>query len=80
VATTAFVNALVNQPLWAGETTFANVVATYINFPNGTKVAYWEERVYFRPANSNGGSVQINDRYRRVIRKNSASSWSDIGG
>ncbi len=84
LATTAFVknviSALPTQPLWAGTSTFANVVATYSSFPIGTKVAYWEERVYFRPANSNGGSVQINDRYRRVIRKNSASSWGDVGG
>jgi len=94
IATTSYVKTVVNEaiasipappqpepaPLWAGTTTFANVVATYVNYPVGTKVAYWEERIYYRPANSNGGNVQIDDRYRRVIRKNSSSSWGDVGG
>jgi len=66
-------------PLWAGTTTFSNVQATYSNFPAGTRVAFWEERTYFRSANSNGGSVRISDRYRRVVRKNSNGSWSTVG-
>lgn len=94
IATTSYVKTVVDEaiasippppepeppPYWAGTTTFANVVATYVNYPIGTKVAYWEERIYYRSANSNGGNVQIDDRYRRVIRKNSSSSWGDVGG
>jgi hypothetical protein len=80
LATTAFVKNVAPVPFWAGVSTFHNVVATYTNFPVGTKVAYWEERRYFRPANSNGGQVMIDDLYRRVIRKNSPTSWGDVGG
>ena len=80
LATTAFVKNVAPVPLWAGVSTLANVVSTYSGFPVGTKVAYWEERRYFRPANSNGGSVMIDDRYRRVVRKNSPTSWGDVGG
>ena len=65
---------------WAGATNLNNVKTTYVNFPNGTKVAFFEERVYYRPSNSNGGSVQINDRYRRVVQKVTDSNWVDVGG
>lgn len=65
--------------LWAGSTTLANVQATYVSYPTGTRVAFWEERNYSRPANSNGGSVSISDRYRRVVKKNSNGSWSNAG-
>ena len=65
--------------LWAGSTTLANVQATYSSYPAGTRVAFWEERNYSRPANSNGGSVSISDRYRRVVKKNSNGSWSNAG-
>ena len=64
---------------WAGATTLANVQATYASFPTGTKVAFWEERTYSRPANSNGGSVSISDRYRRVVQKQANGSWSNVG-
>jgi hypothetical protein len=89
IATTAFVKQWVpGTPLWAGVTTLSNVISTYSNFPEGTKVAFWEERIYFRPANSNGGSVQIDDRYRRVVEKRqfrsffgfTFTSWIDVGG
>ena len=72
---------LINEdPLWAGATTLSNVVATYNNFPVGTRVSFWDERNYSRPANSNGGSVHISDRYRRTVKKAGPSSWVDIGG
>jgi hypothetical protein len=80
IATTTFVKNAFPDPEWAGVSTFNNVVSTYASFPVGTKVAYWEERRYFRPANSNGGQVMIDDLYRRVIRKNSPTSWGDVGG
>lgn len=80
-ATKQYVDAAVSGSniLWAGATTLANVQATYVSYPTGTKVAFWEERNYTRPANSNGGSVSISDRYRRVVQKQSSGSWSDIG-
>ena len=65
--------------LWAGATTLSNVQATYRNYPAGTKVAFWEERNYSRPANSNGGSVSISDRYRRVVQKQPNGSWANVG-
>jgi len=68
----------VNNNLWAGATTLANVQATYSSYPIGTRVAFWEERNYSRPANSNGGSVSISDRYRRVVEKR-ASTWVNVG-
>jgi len=72
---------LINEdPLWAGATTLSNVVATYSSFPVGTRVSFWDERNYSRPANSNGGSVHISDRYRRTVKKAGPSSWVDIGG
>jgi len=81
-ATKTYVDTLVAQsdPFWAGATTFANVAATYRHFPINTRVSFWEERVYHRPANSNGGSVTISDRYRRTIKKVGANSWINIGG
>ena len=65
--------------LWAGATTLANVQATYSAYPTGTRVAFWEERTYSRPANSNGGSVSISDRYRRVVKKLSGGTWTNAG-
>lgn len=65
--------------LWAGATTLANVQATYSAYPVGTRVAFWEERTYSRPANSNGGSVSISDRYRRVVKKLSGGTWTNAG-
>jgi len=81
-ATKQYVDDLVAQsdPLWAGATTFSNVKATYANYPNGTRVSFWEERNYTRPANSNGGSVSISDRYRRTVKKTGANTWTNIGG
>jgi len=80
-ATKQYVDAAVSGSsiLWAGATTLSNVQATYAGYPTGTKVAFWEERSYTRPANSNGGSVSISDRYRRVVQKQSNGSWSNIG-
>jgi hypothetical protein len=74
-------NAIAQIPttLWAGATTLSNVQATYSGYPTGTKVAFWEERTYSRPANSNGGSVSISDRYRRVVEKQSNGSWINVG-
>lgn len=70
------------EPIWAGLTTTANVKETYKNSPVGTRVAYWEERSYTRPANSNGGNVSITDRYYRVLRKarDSDNYWVSAGG
>jgi hypothetical protein len=81
LATTAFVKNVVDvlraQPYWAGATTFANVVATYAFFPIGTTVAFWEERSVFGATNSNGGTITLPDRYRRVIRKISINTWEN---
>jgi hypothetical protein len=81
LATTAFVKnaveTLKEQPYWAGATTFGNVVATYANFPIGTLVGFWEERSVFGSTNSNGGSITLPDRYRRVIKKIAVNTWQD---
>ena len=81
-ATKRYIDTVVGNidPFWAGTTTFANVTATYANFPVNTRVSFWEERTYHRSANSNGGSVTISDRYRRTIKKVGANSWIDVGG
>jgi len=78
-AITARVDEIYQEPYWAGSTTRSNVINTYDSFPLGTRVAFWEERTYSRPANSNGGSVSISDRYMRIIRK-TISGWVDAGG
>lgn len=65
---------------WAGATTLANVQATYASFPSGTKVAFWEERVYNAPRNGNGGNATVYDRYRRVVQKHPFGYWYNIGG
>ena len=78
-AITARVDEIYQEPYWAGATTYSNVVNTYNSFPLGTRVAFWEERSYSRPANSNGGSVSISDRYMRIIRK-TTSGWVNAGG
>lgn len=78
-AITARVDEIYAEPYWAGATTYSNVVNTYNSFPLGTRVAFWEERNYSTPANSNGGSVSISDRYMRIIRK-TASGWVNAGG
>ena len=78
-AITARVDEIYQEPYWAGATTYSNVVNTYNSFPLGTRVAFWEERNYSRPSNSNGGSVSISDRYMRIIRKTSGG-WVDAGG
>lgn len=79
VATTDFVWSFTSAR-WAGATTLQNVISTYSGFPIGTKVAFWDERNYRRPANSNGGSVAISDRYRRVVQKTGTNTWVDVGG
>ena len=71
--------AAIPNPYWAGATTLANVQATYSSFPTGTLVSFWDERSYSRPANSNGGSVSIVDRYRRKVEKQANGSWIDVG-
>lgn len=79
-AITARVDEIYAEPYWAGATTFSNVINTYGLFPVGTRVAFWEERGYSRPANSNGGSVVISDRYMRIVRKTTSNGWVDAGG
>ena len=69
------------DPVYAGVTTLANVQSTFSNnttYPVGTKVSFIEERTYYRPANSNGGSVKIDDRTRRVVKKTSPGNWQYI--
>jgi hypothetical protein len=83
IATTAFVQELfgANQVYWAGTSTMLQVMATYRNFPAGTKVAFNDNTAYSF-GTGNGGAISFNDRYRRVVRKNSSSSnssWSDVG-
>jgi hypothetical protein len=79
-ATKAYVDSrLPPVTYWAGRTTVSNVAATYVNFPAGTKVAFWDERAYYAPANSNGGSAYITDWFRRVLEKTSSGSWVDVG-
>ena len=80
-ATKQYVDSLTSAAtnLWAGVTTLANVQATYAGFAVGTRVAFWQERTYSRSANSNGGSVSITDRFRRVVQKAPNGSWVDVG-
>lgn len=83
LATTAFVkNVLPILPLWAGQTSAANVIATYANnsaFPIGTKVAFWETR--FQTLYGGNGSATFSDLYRRVLQKvNNVNGWVDVGG
>jgi hypothetical protein len=69
-----------SEPKWAGATTLENVKNTYSNAPVGTRVAFWEERNYTRPSNSNGGNVSISDRYYRVVKKTGSTTWDTVGG
>jgi len=80
IATTAFVQELVgaNQVFWAGTTTLTNIIATYLNFPIGTKVAF-NDNIAYSFGTGNGGAISFNERFRRVVRKNSNTSWSDVG-
>lgn len=69
-------------PIWAGQTSLGNVIATFSNntaYPIGTKVAFLDSRLYnFFTGN---GAVYIADLYRRVVRKvNNSNGWVDVGG
>ena len=65
--------------LWAGATTLANVQATYVNYPTGTKVAFWNERVYNAPRNGNGGNATVYDRFKQTVQKQANGTWSTVG-
>jgi len=80
-ATKGYVDAIFAQSdiYWAGATTLANVQSTYSSFPTGTKVAFWNERVYNAPRNGNGGNATVYDRYKQTVQKQSNGSWLTIG-
>ena len=65
--------------LWAGATTLANVQATYASYPTGTKVAFWNERVYNAPRNGNGGNATVYDRYKQTVEKQANGTWITVG-
>jgi hypothetical protein len=67
------------NPYWAGATTLANVQATYASFPTGTKVAFWNERVYNAPRNGNGGNATVYDRYKQTVQKQANGTWLTVG-
>jgi len=79
---TADINVSDTTPIWAGETSLGNVIATFSNntaYPIGTKVAFLDTRYYnFFTGN---GAVYVSDLYRRVVRKvNNFNGWVDVGG
>lgn len=82
IATTAFVQQILSEPIWAGTTTLANVISTYSNnatYPIGTRVAYWETRS--QTLFGGNGSATFSDYYRRVVKKiNNSNGWIDVGG
>ena len=65
--------------LWAGATTLANVQATYASYPTGTKVSFWNERVYNAPRNGNGGNATVYDRYKETVEKQANGTWITVG-
>ena len=67
------------KPQWASLTTLSSVINTYRNFPNGTKVAFWERR-YQNTGFTGNGSRTLEDWYRRVYRKDGNNSWTEVGG
>jgi len=68
------------DPIWAGVSNLNAVKSTYQNSPVGTKISYFEDRVYRRPSNSNGGQVTINDQRRFVVKKTGTNynDWINI--
>ena len=82
IATTAFVQQILAEPIWAGSTTLANVISTYSNnvtFPIGTRVAFYESRS--QTLFGGNGSATFTDLYRRVVQKiNNSNGWVDVGG
>ena len=74
-------NAIANIPqaYWAGATTLANVQATYAAFPTGTRVAFWNERVYNAPRYGNGGAATVYDRYKETVEKQADGTWITVG-
>jgi uncharacterized protein YigA (DUF484 family) len=72
VATQDWVTEQVGTVVWAGETTDANVQATYANYPVGTIVAFWI-RSNFMYNNSNGGYAAWDRSYRRL--RKTESGW-----
>lgn len=84
IATTAFVQQILAEPIWAGNTitTLANIITTYSNnvsFPIGTRVAFYEATSV--TLFGGNGNVTFNDRYRRVVQKiDNSNTWIDVGG
>lgn len=66
-------------PIWAGRTNLSNVRNSYRNFPNGTKVAFWDERNQNTGFTGNG-SRNLTDWWRRVYRKDGNNAWTEVGG
>ena len=71
--------ATIPTPYWAGATTLANVQATYAAYPTGTRVAFWNERVYNAPRYGNGGQATVYDRYKQTVEKQSDGTWITVG-
>ena len=81
-ATKRYVDNLVavSNPYYAGRTSLANVIATYVNYPTNTRVSFYDVRSYAVGSTGNGGRTTITDWYRRTVKKNSNGTWTDIGG
>jgi hypothetical protein len=71
--------ATIPSPYWAGATTLANVQATYAAFPTGTRVSFWNERVYNAPRYGNGGAATVYDRYKETVEKQANGTWITVG-
>ena len=65
--------------LWAGATTLSNVTSTYAGYAAGTRVAFWNERVYNAPRYGNGGQATVYDRYKETVEKQPNGTWITVG-
>ena len=65
--------------LWAGATTLSNVTSTYAGYAAGTRVAFWNERVYNAPRYGNGGQATVSDRYKQTVEKQPNGTWITVG-
>jgi len=71
--------ATVATPLWAGATTLSNVTSTFAGYAAGTRVSFWNERVYNAPRYGNGGAATVYDRYKETVEKQSNGTWITVG-
>jgi len=71
--------ATVPTPYWAGATTLSNVTSTFAGYATGTRVSFWNERVYNAPRYGNGGQAVVYDRYKETVEKQSNGTWITVG-